>query len=151
MVGPELIAATMVKEVVRYGVDRGMEYMERRLGGARTGEWSQLPEDPHSAVTPNTVDGHHRRALGFAERHRPVEAEEHFVRAIELDPNDPWVRLSYALFLADEGGPEEAEAHFLRVLDAGDADEVAHFTYALFLDEQHGGRRQRNTTSGASI
>lgn len=58
------------------------------------------------------------------------EAVPLYERAIELEPDDPSVRLDFAQSLMDSGLRPDAEAQFLRVLESEPDNQTAHYYLA---------------------
>ena len=75
-----------------------------RLNGA-------LLEDPGYATA------HNGMALVYNRLNEPGKAEEHFKRAIELNPSDSAAQTNYGAFLCEHGRFDEGEKHFLKAVE----------------------------------
>jgi type IV pilus assembly protein PilF len=56
-------------------------------------------------------------ALVYNRLNEPGKAEEHFKRAIELNPSDSAAQTNYGSFLCEHGRIDEGEKHFLKAVE----------------------------------
>jgi type IV pilus assembly protein PilF len=76
--------------------------------------WERLDKalraDPHYATA------HNGMALVYDRMNEPEKAEEHFKRAIALDPSDSAAQTNYGAFLCEHGRIDEGEAYLMRAV-----------------------------------
>jgi type IV pilus assembly protein PilF len=92
-------------------VELAVEYlrqgqMETALRRAKTA----LKQDPSNAQAHNVM------ALIFQRLRQDSLAEQHFQRAIDLQPQDPYIRNAYASFLCDRRQFAQAEAQYKKAI-----------------------------------
>lgn len=79
------------------------------------------------AITPASTDLWNDLGLLQSERGADREAERAFLRAIELDPEDPVTRANYAILLLDADRLREADAQIEAAFAADPSFEFGHF------------------------
>ncbi len=70
-----------------------------------------LREDPDYATA------HNGMALVYNRLNEPDKAEEHFQRAIALNPSDSAAQTNYGSFLCEHGRIDEGEKHFMKAVE----------------------------------
>ena len=98
-----------LKEAARINTDLGMSY-------ARLGKYDIAQEKFERALAQNDKHGQAHLGLAFlyAQREDPVRADEHYQKALRLEPNNPDTQNNYAIFLCGRQRYEQAEELFLR-------------------------------------
>ncbi len=86
-------------------------------------EWPQRPE------------AHYNYAILLKNLGRNEEAEKHYKRALEIDPDDAEAHYNYAILLQNLGRKKEAEKHYKRALEIDPEYAAAHYNYAILLEE----------------
>ncbi len=96
-------------EAARINTDLGLNY-------ARAGEYDLALDKLQRAIeqNPNLALAHNGIAYVYAQRKDPSRADEHYKRALRLNPGDPATRNNYAVFLCGEKRVAEAEKLFLQ-------------------------------------
>jgi type IV pilus assembly protein PilF len=89
------------------------------LGYLRNGQLDLAWERLNTAVQadPNYATAHNGLALVYDRLNEPKKAEEHFERAIELNPADSAAQTNYGAFLCQQGRIEEGEKYFLKAVE----------------------------------
>jgi hypothetical protein len=79
-----------------------------------------------------------RQSRAAFDTHNPniLRSRKYFLKALEIDPNDPTTLCQYAQFLQLCGEVESAEEHFLRALELDPTDVEAMRSYAALLEER---------------
>lgn len=67
--------------------------------------------------------------------HKLKEAEEHYLNAIKINPNDECVHNGYAFLLYDMKRYDEAEKYYLKAIEINPKHEYAHNNYANLLKD----------------
>jgi len=67
-------------------------------------------------IEPDYSAAHNGIALLYEKLKQPSQADEHFLRAVTLDPGDSSAQTNYGSFLCRQGRVEEAEQRFLQAL-----------------------------------
>jgi tetratricopeptide (TPR) repeat protein len=92
-----------------------------------------LRKDPDAAET------HHDMAVALRRLGRSPQALEHFVRASELDPSNPWTWFDRGRLELDEGDPAAAAASFRRAAETTPGPEGARlFAWSARAAEEAG-------------
>lgn len=106
-VGPR--AEPDLLEAAKINTDLGLNY-------ARSGEYDLALDKLQRAIeqNPNYALAHNGIAYVYARRNDPARADEHYKRALRLNPGDPATRNNYAVFLCGEKRVAEAEKLFLQ-------------------------------------
>jgi Flp pilus assembly protein TadD len=108
---PEVLSARAgVRAAVRRDLEGALADLERAL-----------------AITPASADLWNDLGLLQSERGADREAERAFLRAIELDPEDPVTRANYAILLLDADRLREADAQIEAAFAADPSFEFGHF------------------------
>jgi Tfp pilus assembly protein PilF len=76
---------------------------------------------------------HSNLGLLFANKGRNDEAMAHYLKALEIDPNDGDVHHNLGLLLAMLGRPDEAMAHYLKALELNTDHAETHYNFGLLL------------------
>jgi type IV pilus assembly protein PilF len=89
------------------------------LGYLRNGQMDLAWERLNTALQadPNYATAHNGMALVYDRLNEPTKAEEHFKRAVELDPSDSAAQTNYGGFLCEHGRIEEGEKYFLKAVE----------------------------------
>ena len=93
-------------------------YTQLGLGYMREGELELAWRRLHRAleVEPNYSAAHNGMAVLYERLKQPSKAEEHYQRAVTLNPTDSSAQTNYGTFLCRQGRVEEAEQRFLQAL-----------------------------------
>lgn len=85
------------------------------------------------AYDPNLAEAHNALAVLYEETRQNRLAEEHFLRAIQADPQYALAQSNYGRFLCAKGRPAQGEAQFLLAANSGklDAPELAYTGAAI--------------------
>ena len=89
------------------------------LGYLRNGQLDLAWERLNTALQadPNYATAHNGIALVYDRLKEPEKAEEHFKRAIELNPSDSAAQTNYGAFLCEHGRIDDGEKHFLMAVE----------------------------------
>lgn len=89
------------------------------LGYLRNGQLDLAWERLNTAVEadPGYATAHNGLALVYDRLNEPKKAEEHFKRAIELNPSDSAAQTNYGAFLCGHGHIDEGEKYFLKAVE----------------------------------
>ncbi len=89
------------------------------LGYLGNGQLDLAWERLNAAVVadPDYATAHNGIALVYNRLNEPGKAEEHFKRAIELNPSDSAAQTNYGSFLCEHGRIDEGEKHFLKAVE----------------------------------
>nr|BAH89628.1 TPR repeat protein [uncultured bacterium]BAH90126.1 TPR repeat protein [uncultured bacterium]BAH90526.1 TPR repeat protein [uncultured bacterium] len=63
-------------------------------------------------LNPRSAEAHATMALLMLSLDKPVQAGEHYARALQLAPSDPEIRNNYGVYLCNQGRAREADAQF---------------------------------------
>jgi tetratricopeptide (TPR) repeat protein len=88
------------------------------------------------ACTSGNYIGHNNLGLALAMQGRPVEAIEHFQKAIEIKPDYAEAHNNFGLLLAERGRSAEARGHFQIALELEPGYADAHNNFGLLLTAQ---------------
>lgn len=93
-------------------------YTQLGLGYMREGELELAWRRLHRAleVEPNYSAAHNGMGVLYERLKQPSKAEEHYQRAVTLNPTDSSAQTNYGSFLCRQGRVEEAEQRFLQAL-----------------------------------
>lgn len=96
-------------EAARINTELGLNY-------ARSGSYDLALDKLQRAIeqNPNYALAHNGIAYVYAQRNDPSRAEEHYQRALRLNPGDPGTRNNFAVFLCGQKRVSEAEKLFLQ-------------------------------------
>jgi len=85
------------------------------LGYLRNGQLDLAWERLNSALQadPNYATAHNGIALVYDRLNEPEKAEEHFKRAIAINPSDSAAQTNYGAFLCQQGRIDEGETYFI--------------------------------------
>ena len=88
------------------------------LGYLRNGQLDLAWERLNAALQadPNYATAHNGMALVYGRLNEPQKAEEHFKRAIALNPSDSAAQTNYGAFLCQHGRIDEGETHFMKAV-----------------------------------
>ncbi len=89
------------------------------LGYLANGQLDLAWERLNAAVEadPDFATAHNGIALVYDRLNEPGKAEEHFKRAIELNPSDSAAQTNYGAFLCEHGRIDEGEKYFLKAVE----------------------------------
>ncbi len=98
---------------------------------------------PHPLITENTSTfmnsaDHSNYASLLKDSGRNDEAEQHYLKAIEINPQISAAHSNYASLLKDSGRNDEAEQHYLKAIEINPQISATHFNYAILLEELRG-------------
>ncbi|WP_420465190.1 type IV pilus biogenesis/stability protein PilW [Panacagrimonas sp.] len=104
-----------MEEAARVNTELGVAY-------AREGQFDVAQEKLERALQQNGnyAPAHSALAIVYQQRRDPIKAEEHFQRALKLNPRDPHTRNNFGVFLCGQKRVDDAEALFLQA--AADPD-----------------------------
>ncbi len=85
---------------------------------------------------PHNHRAHHGLARALKAQGKFDQAVPHFVRALELEPNLPHYRLSYAILMIDQGRAAEAEPHLRAALAMDPANANAYNALGIVRAQQ---------------
>lgn len=107
-----------LEEAARINTELGFNY-------ARAGDYDLALDKLQRALeqAPNYALAHTGIAYVYVQRQEPVRAEEHYQRALKLNPGDPGTRNNLAVFLCGQKRVEEAEKLFLQAASTPRYDE----------------------------
>jgi type IV pilus assembly protein PilF len=77
--------------------------------------WERLNTALHA--DPDYATAHNGMALVYNRLNEPVKAEEHFKRAIALNPSDSAAQTNYGAFLCEHGRIDEGETYFMKAVE----------------------------------
>ena len=77
--------------------------------------WERLNTALHA--DPDYATAHNGMALVYNRLNEPVKAEEHFKRAIALNPSDSAAQTNYGAFLCEHGRIDEGETYFMMAVN----------------------------------
>jgi len=88
------------------------------LGYLRNGQLDLAWERLNAALQadPNYATAHNGMALVYGRLNEPQKAEEHFKRAIALNPSDSAAQTNYGAFLCQHGRIDEGETYFMKAV-----------------------------------
>ncbi|KYK36599.1 MAG: hypothetical protein AYK18_02580 [Theionarchaea archaeon DG-70] len=78
---------------------------------------------------------HNNYAILLYEINRFEEAEDHYKKALDINPEDADAHYNYAILLKEINRFEEAEDHYKKALEINPEDADAHYNYAILLEE----------------
>ncbi|MBU7011755.1 MAG: tetratricopeptide repeat protein [Theionarchaea archaeon] len=78
---------------------------------------------------------HNNYAILLYEINRFEEAEDHYKKALDINPEDADAHNNYAILLYEINRFEEAEDHYKKALDINPEYADAHYNYAILLEE----------------
>lgn len=112
---PQQRAEPDLQEAARLNTELGVAY-------ARQGQFDVALDKLSRALqqNPNYAPAHSAIAIVHAQRRDPVRAEEHYRRALRLQPHDPHTLNNFGVFLCEQQRMAEAENLFLQA--AADRD-----------------------------
>lgn len=95
-----------------------VNYTQLGMGYMREGKYEIAWRRLHRAleVEPNYSAAHNGMGLLYQQLKQPSKADEHFEKAVTLNPTDSSAQTNYGSFLCREGRFEEAEQRFLQAL-----------------------------------
>lgn len=98
-----------LQEAARLNTDLGVNY-------ARTGNFEVAFDKFQRALgqDANYAPAHAGIAFVYSQRRDPERAEQHYERALQLQPNDPITRNNYGVFLCSQQRYKDADKMFLR-------------------------------------
>ncbi len=93
-------------------------YTQLGLGYMREGEYELAWRRLHRAleVAPDYSAAHNGMGLLYERLNQPSKADEHYQRAVTLNPTDSSAQTNYGSFLCRQGRTDEAEQRFLQAL-----------------------------------
>jgi len=94
---------------------------------------SELRGEEFPLAKKNSSIAHNNYAVLLADTGRVKEAEEHFLKALELNPDYPRAHMNYGILLYETGRVKEAEEHYSKALELKPDYAHAHNNYAALL------------------
>lgn len=93
-------------------------YTQLGLGYMREGQYELAWRRLHRAleIAPGYSAAHNSMAVLYEQLKQPSKADEHYRRAVALNPNDSSAQTNYGTFLCRQGNIEEAEQRFQQAL-----------------------------------
>lgn len=88
-------------------VRKGIQYMEHGYSEYALQDLTHALE-----INANNANGHSAIGLLYQRIQQPAKAQEHFERALQLDPDSPTTLNNYGQFLCERGNYAEAQARF---------------------------------------
>jgi type IV pilus assembly protein PilF len=106
---PATRAEPNLQEAARINTDLGLNY-------ARTGNFDVAFDKFQRALSQDSTyaPAHAGIALIYSQRRQNDKAEQHYEKALQLQPNDPITRNNYGVFLCAQQRYEDAEKMFLK-------------------------------------
>ena len=89
------------------------------LGYLSNGQLNLAWERLNSALQldPDYATAHNGMALVYNRLNKPDKAEEHFKRAVALNPSDSAAQTNYGAFLCEHGRIDEGETYFMKAVE----------------------------------
>jgi len=79
------------------------------------------------------ADAYVDAALASSELGLKQKEEEHYKKALELDPKNPDAHYNYSILLEELGRKNEADEHYKKALELDPTNPDIHDNYAIFL------------------